>query len=256
MQQGGIMMSEYYGGHAIKIEAGQILYSVSFPAPNELVCIQVPKVFDQVALRECITRNVVLSPSLGICRPTFSFEGIKNFDIKEVKVISKTDSQAKPGINNLKLIVKVSYDIIFTDGISKLKQPDEAFFNLTVNGIYCPNCLAQTALSRYAKDNLGTSVNKNAKNDVDIKVEGLFESLGETICPCTGALIFDIGAFFVIKCECTVQLLMPAYGYCPIPVEQSNPLEQNCVSFNDKTKNPFPTQFFPDQKRNILDNAL
>jgi len=249
-------MSKVYGGHAIKIEAGQILNSDNFPVPNELVCIQVPKIFDQVALRECIKRNVVLSPDLVICRPEFNFEGINNFDIIEVKVVSKKDSLTKQGYKKLNLLVKISYDIMFTDGIHQLTQHDEALFNLTINEIYCPNCLAQSGFSKHPKDNLSNLLNNCAKNDFDIKVEALFETFGDIICPRTGALIFDIGAFFIIKCECTVQLLLPAYGYCPVPMEQSNPIEQNCVNFNDRTKTTFPTQFYPNQKRNILDSAV
>ena len=52
-----------------RIEAGQILNPSCFPPPNELVCIQVPKVFDQVALRDCITRTVVLKKGGDICHP-------------------------------------------------------------------------------------------------------------------------------------------------------------------------------------------
>ena len=68
-------------------------------------------------------------------------------------------------------------------------------------------------------------------------------------------LTFDIGAFFVIKCECVVQLLIPAYGYCPVPPEQENAAEQNCTNFNNRCHTPFPIQFFPDEKWNPLDKG-
>jgi len=86
-----------------------------------------------------------------------------------------------------------------------------------------------------------------------IKVEALAEAFNDAINPNTGMLTLDIGVFFIVKCECVVQLLVPSYGYCPVPPEQSNPAVQNCKTFNDRCKTPFPTKFFPDQKWNPLD---
>jgi len=40
-----------------------------------------------------------------------AFEGATDFDIVEVKVISKTDSLTKPGYKKLKLFVKIRYKI-------------------------------------------------------------------------------------------------------------------------------------------------
>lgn len=249
-------MSEYCEGHVVKIEAGQILNPDSFPTPNELVCIQVPKVFDQAALRSCLTRNVVLSPGVDICRPSFSFKGANNYDITEVKVISKTDSQTRPGFKKLKLSVKVSYDIFYSDGIHMLTQSDEAVFNLTVNEIYCPDCLAQTGVVHYPQHSPGASAETIDTDASLIKVEALVVTFDDVLCACTGALILDIAAFFIVKCECVVQLLIPSYGYCPLPVEQPNIAVQNFATFNDRTKTPFPSQFFPNQKWNPLDKVV
>lgn len=236
----------------VKIEAGQILNPDCFPTPNELVCIQVPKVFDQVALRDCVTRHIVLCPELGETHPRFAFEGAGDFDIVEVKVISKTDSLNRPGFKKLKLFVKVKFKIFYSDGCHQLTQHDEATFNLTINEIYCPSCLTQIGVVRFPKDHhdhMGTI-------DADgtfIKVEAILEAFNDVICPQTGALTLDIGAFFIVKCECVVQLLIPAFGYCPVPPEQINPAAQTCKTFNDRVRTPFPTQFFPDQKWNPLD---
>ncbi len=233
----------------VKIEAGQIQHPECFPLPNELVCIQVPKVFDQVAIRDCVSRTVTLLPGSGIVNPVFTFEQIDNFDILEMKVISKTDSVAKPGFKKLKLFVKVGYTIHYSDGVNELTQNDEAGFNLTINEIYCPGCFAQIGVIFYP-DECGKT------GDVDktiIKVEAICEAFNDMINPTTGVLTFDIGCFFVVKCECIVQLLIPAFGYCPVPPEQPNCITQNCTTFCDKTKTPFPTSFFPDQKWNPLD---
>lgn len=233
-----------------KIEAGQILNPNSFPPANELVCIQVLKVFDQVSLRDCVTRNITLIPGSGTINPTFSFEGADNFDIVEVKVISKTDSLTKPGFKKLKLFVKIRYTIHYTDGVNQLQITDDAGFNLTINEIYCPNCAAQIGVIRYPADETGTI-------DADglfIKIEALAEAFNDAVNSLTGVLSLDIGVFFIVKCECFVQLLIPAYGYCPVPPEQINPSTISCKTFLDRTQTPFPNQFFPDQKINHLDD--
>lgn len=183
----------------------------------------------------------------------FSFEGADDFDIVEVKVISKTDSLTKPGYKRLKLYVKIRYTIHYTDGVNQLTQTDEAGFNLTINDIYCPSCLAQIGVIRYPADEYPGTLDADG---VLIKVEALAEAFNDAISSCTGSLMLDIGVFFVVKCECIVQLLIPAYGYCPVPPEQPiNPSTQNCQTFIDRTKTPFPTQFFPDQKWNPLDKG-
>jgi len=240
----------YLMAYNVKIEAGQITNPDSFPPANELVCIQVPKVFDQASLRDCVTRTITLIPGSGVINPIFSFEGSDDFDIIEVKVISKADSLTKPGFKKLKLFVRIRYTIHYSDGVNQLTTTDDASFNLTINEIYCPNCIAQIGVIRYpAEDIPGT-------HDADglfIKVEALAETFNDAISNST--LTLDVGVFFIVKCECAVQLLIPAYGYCPVPPEQPNPSTQNCTTFNDKTLTPFPTQFFPDQKTNPLDHG-
>lgn len=242
------------GKQSVKLEAGQIMNPEHFPVPNELVCIQVPKVFDQVALRDCVTRTVTLIPGSGLINPNFTFEGADEFDIVEVKVISKVDSLTKPGFKKLKLFVRIRYTIYYSDGVTQLSQIDEAAFNLTINDIYCPNCLAQIGVIRYPQDSTGTI-------DADgllIKVEALTEAFNDAVNPITGVLTLDIGVFFIIKCECIVQLLIPAYGYCPVPSEQASSagMTQNCTTFNNRKLTPFPTQFFPAQKINLLDAGI
>lgn len=234
--------------HSIRIEAGQILNPENFPVPTELVCIQVPKVFDQVALRDCVTRTVTLIPGSGVINPIFSFEEATDFDIVEVRVISKTDSLTKPGFKRLKLYVRIRYTIHYSDGINNLTQVDEAAFNLTINEIYCPNCLTQIGVIRYPADPFTFDA-----DGLLLKVEALAEAFNDTVSATTGLLHLDIGVFFVVKCECIVQLLIPSYGYCPVPPEQRNVTAINCHIFNDRRKTPFPTQFFPDQKFNPLD---
>lgn len=238
----------------ITIEAGQILNPESFPAPNELVCIQVAKVFDQVALRDCVTKAITLIPGSGVLHPNFAFEGADNFDIVEVKVISKQDALTKPGFKKLKLFVKIRFKVHFTDGVSQHVQVEDVGFNITINEIYCPNCTAQIGVIRFPKDSTGAPKGTLDEDGLFIKVEALAEAFNDVVNPTTGVLTLDIGVFFVVKCECIVQLLIPSFGYCPIPPEQANLAAQNCNTFNNKTITPFPTTFFPNQKWNPLDS--
>lgn len=241
-------MLEHHDNH-VKIEAGQIMNPENFPPPNELVCIQVPKVFDQVALRGCESTKVTLSAG-GVASPTFTLQSIDDFDITDITVLSKTDSMLKPGFKRLKLSVKVRVTIRYSNGVANLTQNDFVTFYLTVNEIYCPSCNAQIGVIHYPHD--PTTIDEDG---LMIKVEALIEAFNEALNTSTGDMTYQLGGFFVVKCECMVQLLMPAYGYCPVPPEQGNASIQTCLTFNDKTRTPFPTSFFPDQKWNPLDNG-
>lgn len=260
-------MSKNDDMHGIRIEAGQILNPDCFPPPNELVCIQVPKVFDQVALRDCATRCIQLRGSnnddddrhgghhhhddCGCSTNNLAFEGATDFNITEVRVLSKTDSLTRPGFKKIKLSVKIQYKIHYSDGDRRHCVEDEATFNLTVNEIYCPSCIAQVGIVK-APDHFWDNPKTIDPDGTFIKVEALAEAFNDHINN-RGVLSLDIGAFFIVKCECVVQLLVPAYGYCPVPPEQRSASVQNCTSFNDRTRTPFPTTFFPDQKWNPLD---
>lgn len=236
--------------HVVKIEAGQILRPDNFPFPNELVCIHIPKVFDQVSLRDCVCRVITLIPSTGVLHPIFVFEGVTDFDIVEVSLVSKSDSLLKPGFKKLKLFVKLRYKILYSDGFKKLSMIDEAGFNITVNEIYCPNCLTQIGVIRYPEEQPSGFLDEDG---LLIKVEAIADVFNDAVCVINGALALDIGAFFIVKCECIVQLLVPSYSYCPVPPEQPNITSQSCSTFNNRTKTPFPQQFFPNQKLNLLD---
>ncbi|RCX20192.1 hypothetical protein DFR58_102265 [Anaerobacterium chartisolvens] len=245
-------MSKCYK-YAVKIEAGQVMRPDEFPPPSELVCIHVAKVLDQAALRDCVTRIITLIPGTGVMYPVFAFEGVTDFDIAEVRLVSRTDSLLKPRTKNLKLFVKLRYKILYSDGFNKLSVIDEAGFNITVNEIYCPSCLTQISSIKYPDEQVSSFSNEDG---LLIKVEAIADAFNDAICVINGALALDVGVFFVIKCECIVQLLVPSYGYCPVPPEQSNITSQNCSTFNNKIKTPFPRQFFPVQKFNPLDVKL
>lgn len=249
-------MTKHADGQDIRIEAGQILNPDCFPQPNELVCIQVQKVFDQVALRDCQSTRTALTTVAGT--PSVTFEGVDNFDITSVRVISRTDALSRKGYKKLRLAVTVDYDIIYA--VNTVTQPPihtSVTYNLTVNEIYCPSCTTQIGVVRYPE-----SRTTEDRDGTFIKVEAILEAFHDNILITspdginyTFTLTLDIGAFFVVKCECDVQLLIPAYGYCPVPPEQANnPSVMTCTTFNDRCRTPFPRVFFPEQKWNPLDN--
>ncbi|MCX7922718.1 MAG: hypothetical protein N3B21_12025 [Clostridia bacterium] len=241
----------------VKIEAGQILNPECFPLPNELVCIQVPKVFDQVSLRDCVTETIPLItvPNTSPL-PTITFEGATNFDIVRVNLLSKVDSPTRRGFKKIRVAVTLQYDVTFRVSgqphSTTIKR--QTTFVLTVNEIYCPDCTTQTGLQFQEIPSVTLDTDSNI-----IKVEAIAEAFNDRIIATNVGsnvaftLNLDIGAFFVVKCECVVQLLIPSYGYCPVPPEQQNPAAQTCGTFLDRTRTPFPRNFFPDQKWNPID---
>ena len=58
-------------------------------------------------------------------------------------------------------------------------------------------------------------------------------------------LDITLGYFIVVKCQLLVQLLIPAYDYCPVPREacEEEPEEDPCERFE---RSPIP-KFYPDQ---------
>jgi hypothetical protein len=56
----------------------------------------------------------------------------------------------------------------------------------------------------------------------------------------------------VIKCGCVVQLLVPSYGYCPLPPEQQSVIPRSYSDFNNREKTPFPGSFCPEWPKKPL----
>lgn len=219
--------------------------SGSFPLPKELVCVEVSKVYDQVAVRNCVSRSITLLPGSGAVNPFFSFEGAADFNIVEVKITSKIDSFSKTGCKRINLLVKLSYNIYYSDGVRQLTQRDEASYQLVIREIFWPNAYTQEGIIRSSE----TKDHTTGLNEAMLEVDALAQAFNDAINPSTGFLRLEIGAFFLVKCKCAVQLLMPSYGYCPVPPEQDTPSNLTCSLFNDQRKTPFPAVFNPLHKR-------
>ncbi|OPJ63552.1 hypothetical protein [Clostridium oryzae] len=222
--------------------------------PKELVCIEVPKVFDQCLIKRC------LSYMDGVDTPTTDeelrsnplnnpriFVGCRNFDLKLTSV-EKIPILGKPDYKKVVVSFVISF---FADYIDDCGRTQNEFFQVQrteeICKLYCPDSIAQISASfdsTYDSTNLDAGI---------IKLEMVADCLkGEfnTDEHCNTVLDIVLGVFLIVKCELIVQLLVPTYGYCPAPEEcEVEPEVDPCELFEQA---PVP-QFFPDQ---ILDNLF
>ncbi|MGH4051297.1 MAG: hypothetical protein ACREVX_08080 [Clostridium sp.] len=218
------------------------------PDPAELVCVELPKVFDQCLIKRCLvyacgedtvdTDEELRSNPLKDPR---IFTGCRDYNLKLIsveKIPLKNNSSYKKVI----VCFRISFyaDYIDCDGETKCE-----FYEINrtevISKLYCPDSIAQISVS---------SISGKAR-DLDseiIKLELVAECLDGDLCKdhC-GDSVLDItlGFHLIVKCELIVQLLIPAYGYCPVPSECEDEIEVDaCDKFNSS---PVP-KFFPDQK--------
>ena len=227
------------------------------PDPSELVCIEVPKVFDQCLIKRCLvyacgpdtvnTDEELRSESLDNPK---TFTGCRDF---ELKLISVEKIPLKKNSNYKKVIVcfVISFyaDFVNCDGETKFE-----FYEINrtevIPKLYCPDSIAQVS---------ATSV-LDKSEDLDseiVKLELVAECLDGFFCgdDCgNNFLDITLGFHLIVKCELVVQLLIPAYGYCPVPCQcEEDCVENPCEKFDQA---PVP-KFFPDQKLEpLFDNEI
>lgn len=219
------------------------------PDPSELVCVEVPKVFDQCLIKRCLVygegpdtnttdaelrSNPLDSAKRYICS--------RNFKLKLISI----EKIPLKGNKDYKKVV-ISYVISFyADYIDSNGIKQSEFFEITrtdvIGKFYCPDSIA--LISSQTSSN-----NENGNTDENIiKLEMVAEALnGELLEDENDNTILDItlGYYIVVKCELIVQLLIPAYDYCPVPKEpcDEDPEEDPCERF---INSPVP-KFYPDQ---------
>ena len=215
------------------------------PDPAELVCIEVPKVFDQCLIKRCLVygkgpdtnttdcelrSDALLNPKRYICSRDFKI-ALVSVD----KIPLKGHKDFKKIV--LKYVISFYSDYIDCDGITKSE-----FFEINrtdiIGKFYCPDSISQIS-ANYEKEELDNNI---------IKLEMVAEALhGEILKDKDGNEFLDItlGYYIVVKCELIVQLLIPAYDYCPVPrvVCKDEPEEDPCEIFD---RAPVP-KFYPDQ---------
>jgi len=193
-------MIEDDGGNTKEIDLNSESFKQSF-------IIQAPVVFNRVAMRQSITRNIALVPEMNVFRPVFKLEKAEDFRITKISVFPHTYLNGNSELKKLDLIITIEYNLIFTDGTNKIMQPDKAIFNLVLDDTNYPD----SKVKYFEQKHANTPIDMNNKNKAGIKVEALAETFGVVLCPCNVALILDIGVFFMISCECMMQLSIPAY---------------------------------------------
>lgn len=181
--------------------------------PQEPSCIQVPVILSQIQIRKCVTRNIALMPAPDNDHPLFTLKGTENFKIIDLRVLTQTSLRTHSDEKRVDLLVVIRYNLIYSDGFNDLVQPDEACFELPIDNINCPDC----DVKLFEKDYTGDYSPANRTEKTYFTADALAETFGEVCCSCTGALIIDLGVFFIIKSKCNMQLSVPSFSV-PIPL--------------------------------------
>ncbi len=221
------------------------------PDPYELVCIEVPKIFDQRLIKRCLVyrkgpdtiktdRELRSNP---LTEPR-SYIGCRDFNIK----LNSVEKFPLRSNDNFKKII-IRYTITFyADYIDCNNVNKSEFYEINrtdvINRFYCPDSIAQA--TAYTDNKPTKFIDENI-----IKLDMVAEALDGEFTQCDDEqwyLDITLGYFLIVKAELNVQLLVPAYGYCPIPEEVSDdddiePEENLCVRF----MNSPPPKFYPDQ---------
>ncbi|MEY7999809.1 hypothetical protein AB8U03_06305 [Clostridium sp. Mt-5] len=219
------------------------------PDPSELVCVEIPKVFDQCLIKRCISYNE------GPDTNTTDYElrsnpldnpkiyiGCRDFKIT-LTSLEKIPLSCEDGFKKLIICYTISFyaDFIDCDAVNR-SELFEINRQDVIGKFYCPDSLSKASANQL--------ISNGSKNDDEniIKLEMVADVLqavlheDENNCK---VLDITLGYYIIVKCELIVQLLMPAYDYCPIPKEpcQPEPEENVCDKFN---RSPIP-KFYPDQ---------
>jgi hypothetical protein len=232
----------------------------------ELVCIQVPKVYDSCLLRQCLvgdkdkenlSEGIIFDSDLckEITPPPQCdrVAGIVNARVKKLRNFKVIQKKCVPGDPDRKIItftyeLVIVFDIVndrgrvFKNNRTVLKRTE------TVGPLYCPESLA---IIREVEidDPKDLPVSGNDVDDEIIKVEIVARVLDAVVdedsCDpyddeCFA--VFTVGLYIIIKCELVVQLVVPAFGFCPPPAPCER-IGEPCEIFNAQ----LPPAFFPPQ---------
>ncbi|NLK96091.1 MAG: hypothetical protein GX275_13055 [Clostridiales bacterium] len=223
------------------------------PDPSELVCVEIPKVFDQCLIKRCLVYCDGPDTDCTDCElrsdplKTQPKRYIRSRDFN-IKIVCIDKIPVKGSYDYKKLVI--SYVISFyADFVDCDCNNQTEFYEInrtdTISKFYCPDSIAQVS----------STYSSNMSDNCEIKLEMVADALdGDIVCDECGDFFIDItlGYYIVVKCELLVQLLIPAYDYCPVPYRpcEEEPEEDPCEKFE---KAPIP-KFYPDQKLDPLFN--
>ena len=214
------------------------------PDPAELVCIEVPKVFDQCLIKRCLVYCGGPDTNTTDCElrsdPLVDpkrYISSRDFNITLLSV-EKIPIKGKRGFKKVVLNYMISFYADYLDCDGKTKSEFYEINRTDVIGkFYCPDSISQISASTDLEEDSNI-----------IRLEMVAEALhGEILKDKNGDEVLDItlGYYIVVKCELLVQLLIHAYDYCPVPkvICEDEPDEDPCEIFD---KAPIP-KFYPDQ---------
>ncbi|KGO12809.1 exosporium protein CsxA [Clostridium botulinum] len=241
------------------------------PDPVEICCIQVPKVFDQCLIKECLKPTDdceqlckqipnITEPAqvrcVGCC---------KDLKVRVNSVTKCPVSNGKPGHKKVTINFTVTFDVDVDVEINGVIHTETLNYSvnrtITASNLYCPDTIAKTIIGKEC----------TSAEEVDqqfIKLEVVGECLSTDIskvdcdndcCGCTCEdngdkkvfLCITLGLFIIIKCEIVVQLMIPAYGYCPVP-EECKCSHDPCKEFMERE---LPTLYPPQEMDNLFDDC-
>lgn len=191
---------------------------------TETVCIITDKVYSHCQQRECFPEiSVEIDPN----DPPVSITFQEGFIVEGSLIV--TDIPNRPNFKRVRFTIRIPYQITTQSGA-------------TIDG-FLPDIFKDIVL--FIPDS-------RDEFNFRIVVETSSRLLGDfTI---TGNMAtFAVGVFVIVKVVGRVQLLIPAYGFCPEPpaCEEFNP-SGVCETFEYE---PFP-DFFPPQFEDLYPNGL
>lgn len=217
------------------------------PDPLELVCIEAQKVFDQCLVKRCLKYkdgpDTDFSDEELRSNPLPNakiFVRCRDFNIKLLS-FDKTPLKNHDGYNKVVINFLISFYADYIDNMgNNMSELFEINRSETISRLYCPDSIAKSSSSiECDSENFNTEF---------LKLELVADCLDGTFVEgCNGCIYLDItlGFHLIVKCELLVQLLIPAYGYCPVPKPcRPIPTEDPCRRFNRSAA----PKFYPDQK--------
>lgn len=185
--------------------------------PKKKECIIVDKVYAHCQIRECFT-------DVKVCIGEKKVEDIR---FKEGFIVSGslniTEIQGRTHFKRVRFSLRIPYEIKTTCGETICR--------------YLPDI---------KKDIILFMPESRDEFEFSIVIETSTKILKEG--DCDGKYTFAAGVFAIIKAVGKVQLMIPAYGFCPVPCKAHEYSEEDlCKGFE---KDSFP-DFFPDQYEDI-----
>lgn len=199
---------------------------------RESVCIIVDKVYTSCQQRECFPE--IAAPITGV--GPFVFQDIKFFNGTIVPgTLQITPIPGRPNFFRVRLTISIQFTVTLLDTGSG----ETITCTCTL-----PDILKDIVLFI-----------PPARDEVDLSI--VTETRSELLCTPTvvdSCLLLQVGVFVVMKVVGKVQLLVPAFGFCPEPAPCEAFAEKKvdvCATFFNPVKTPFPTDFFPPQLEDL-----